>query len=275
MSRAQLGALLIGAALALCGSGVAQAQGGYAPELMQAWATEVEAFERGPMDIADPQGGTASHGLPEYAVGPATGQTADVFSLGDGGSITLFFATGIGDGPGDDFAVYENGFYSVEGLFAEFAFVEVSSNAADFARFDAISFRTTPVPSFGAVDPNDYENFAGDQPLDSGTGFDLTELAGHPLVVSGLLDLNDVAYVRLVDVIGNGSTLDADAQPVYDPYPTAFAVGGFDAEAVGVLHLAPEPSASALLAAGAGCLALLARWRTRAGGTSLPLRCLT
>jgi hypothetical protein len=132
-----------------------------------------------------------------------------------------------------------------------------------------------PVDSFEPVDPSDYENFAGDQPLDSGTGFDLAELAGHPLVASGLLDLNDVAYVRLVDVIGDGSTLDADAQPVYDPYPTAFAVGGFDAEAVGVLHVAPEPGASALLAAGAGCLALLARWRTRAGGTSLHLRSLS
>jgi hypothetical protein len=124
------------------------------------------------------------------------------------------------------------------------------------------------VASFEPVDPNDYENFAGDQPIGSGTGFDLAELAGHPLVSAGLLDLNDVAYVRLIDVIGNGTTFDADAQQVWDPYPTAFAVGGFDAEAVGVLHVAPEPGASALLAAGAGCLALLARWRTRAAGTA-------
>ena len=268
MSGAQLGSLLIGAALALCVSGVARAQGGYAPELMQAWATDVDAFQRGPMDIAEPQLGPATHGIPEYALGPASGQTADVFSLGDGGSITLFFATGVGDGPGDDFAVYENGFYSIEGLFAEFAFVEVSSNGVDFARFDALSFRAEPVGSFEPVDPNDYENFAGDQPLDSGTGFDLAELVGHPLVASGLLDLNDVAYVRLIDVIGNGTTLDADAQQVWDPYPTAFAAGGFDAEAVGVLHVAPEPGASVLLAAGASCLALLARWRAHTAGTA-------
>jgi hypothetical protein len=271
MSRVRLGSLLIGAALALCASGVAWAQGGYAPELMQAWASDVDAFQRGPMDIAQPQLGPATHGLPEYALGPASGQTADVFSLGDGGSITLFFATGIGDGPGDDFAVYENGFFSVEGLFAEFAFVEVSSNGVDFARFDALTFRVDPVASFEPVDPDDYENFAGDQPLDSGTGFELAELAGHPLVTAGLLDLNNVAYVRLIDVIGNGTTFDADAQQIWDPYPTAFAVGGFDAEAVGVLHLAPEPGADALLAAGAGCLALLARWRTRAVGTAASL----
>jgi hypothetical protein len=230
---------------------------------MQAWATEVDAFERGLMDVGEPQLGPVTHGLPEYALGPATGQVSDVFSLGDGGSITLFFATGIGDGPGDDFAVYENGFYSVEGLFAEFAFVEVSSNGVDFARFDSISYRVDPVDSFDPVDPNDYENFGGDQPIDWGTGFDLAELVGHPLVTAGLLDLNDVAYVRLIDVIGNGTTLDADAQQIWDPYPTPFEVGGFDAEAVGVLHLAPEPGDSALLAAGASCLALLARRRMR------------
>lgn len=266
MSARRIGFAGLGVALALCGPAVARAQGGYAPELMQAWATEVDAFERGPLDIADPGSGTASHGLPEYALGPASGDSSDVFSLGDGGSITLFFATGIGDGPGDDFAVYENGFYSVEGLFAEFAFVEVSSNGVDFARFDAFSFHEAPVASFGAVDPGEYENFGGNQPLGSGTGFDLAELGDHPLVAAGLLDLNDVAYVRLVDVIGNGSAMDADMQPVYDPYPTAFAVGGFDAEAVGVLHVAPEPGTTALLGVGAGALALLARIRRRDDG---------
>jgi hypothetical protein len=168
--------------------------------------------------------------------------------------------------------VYENGFYSVEGLFAEFAFVEVSSNGVDFARFDAISYRLDPVDSFDPVDPNDYENFGGDQPLDWGTGFDLAELIGHPLVTAGLVDLNHVAYVRLIDVIGNGTTLDANAQQVWDPYPTPFEVGGFDAEAVGVLHVAPEPGDSALLAAGASCLALLARRKRRAGGSATPQR---
>jgi hypothetical protein len=259
MRRGQVASLLIGAALAVCLSGVARAQGGYAPELMQAWASDVDAFERGPMDIGEPQLGPVTHGLPEYTLGPATGQVGDVFSLGDGGWITLFFATGIGDGPGDDFAVYENGFYSVEGLFAEFAFVEVSSNGVDFARFDSLSYRATPVASFDPVDPADYENFGGDQPLDWGTGFDLAELIGHPLAAAGLLDLNDVAFLRLIDVVGNGTTFDADAQQVWDPYPTPFDVGGFDVEAVGVLHVAPEPGESVLLAVGAGCLALLAR----------------
>jgi hypothetical protein len=80
-------------------------------------------------------------------------------------------------------------------------------------------------------------------------------------VVGGQLDLDQIAYVRLVDVIGNGSTLDASGAPVYDPYPTPFASGGHDADAVGVLHL-PEPDRALLLAAGflaVGALALRRR----------------
>jgi hypothetical protein len=61
--------------------------------------------------------------------------------------------------------------------------------------------------------------------------------------------------VRLVDVVGNGSTLDAQAHPVYDPWSTPFPSSGFDADAVG----APEPDAIAALASGA-----LARVRSRA-----------
>ncbi len=67
-------------------------------------------------------------------------------------------------------------------------------------------------------------------------------------------------YVRIVDVIGNGTTFDANGQPVYDPHPTAFPSGGFDLDAVGVLH-APEPGAQAMLGSGVACLAALARRR--------------
>jgi hypothetical protein len=254
--------ILLGIVLLLCAAVSAQGAGGYDPSLMAAWASAVQASERGPIDITDPdpERELASHGTPQEVLGPPTENSAEVFSLGDGGSITLFFATSIGDGPGDDFAVYENGFFNLEGLFAEFAFVEVSTNGADFARFDATSLRTTAVDSFESVDPADYENFAGDQPHGLGTGFDLAELAGHPLVTSGAVDLDDVRYVRLVDVIGNGTTFDSNGQQVYDPHSTAYPSGGFDADAVGVLH-APEPGAQAMLAAGVACLALLARRR--------------
>jgi hypothetical protein len=236
-------------------------EAGHDPSWMLDWATSVAAITRGPLDIASPAAGDASFGVPENATGPASGDSFDVVSLGDGGHITLYFESGIGDGPGDDFAVYENGFYSPNGFFGEFAFVEVSSNGFDFARFDAVALQEDPVPDGGVVDPTDYHNLAGVHPIDEGTGFDLAELSGHPLVTGGLLDLSDVGYVRIVDVIGDGSTFDHLGEPVYDPYTTAYPSGGHDLEAIGVLHVAPEPGSAAMIASGALLLATLARRR--------------
>lgn len=249
------------ATLALAGP---YTESGHAPSAMLEWAAEVEDFVRGPLDIAQPGGGNASHGQPEDALGPASGtDVLDTVSLGDGGSITLFFPGGIADAPGDDFAVFENAFYSVEGLFGELAFVEVSSNGSDYARFDPISLIAAPVPAFGSFDPTDVRSLAGKQPIDRGTGFDLTALAGHPLVTSQLLDLQDVAYVRVVDVVGDGSRLDSLGQPIYDPYPTPFAEGGFDLQGIGVLHPVPEPEAAASLVAGAIAMMFIDRSRAR------------
>jgi hypothetical protein len=234
---------------------------GYDPILMVTWATEVHEALPGPVDIAKPELGVADFGVPQNAVGPPNGNSSSVYSLGDGGSITLYFESGITDGQGDDFAVYENGFWGPGGLFAEFAFVDVSSDGLNYASFEVTTLRTAMVAPFAAVDPSDYENFAGDQPLNLGTGFDLAELANHPLDVAELLDLTDIRYVRLIDVIGNGWRFDDANQPIYDPYPTGFSAGGFDADAVGVLHAAPEPDALAMLIVGSVWLALASRRR--------------
>jgi hypothetical protein len=236
---------------------------GHPPESMLSWATEVDEFVRGPMDAAMPGLGLASFGFPENTLGEAFLVSFDVVSLGDGGWITLYFGAGIEDGAGDDFAVYENGFYAPGGFFGEFAFVEVSTNGVDFVRFAAESLQGFPVEGGEVVDPTDYGNFAGDQVSGLGTGFDLAELSSDALVVSGLLDLSDVRYVRIVDVVGDGSTLDHWGLPVYDPYPTAFSSGGFDLEAVGVLNEAPEPAFSSALGMGALALAFAARRRSR------------
>ena len=242
---------------------------GHLPAEMSAWATSVDQFLAGPLDIAQPGLGAASFGLPSLVLGPSqTGGafgSGDVFSLGDGGFITLHLLEGIGDGIGNDFAVFENVFVDQGSgfFFGEFAFVEVSTDGLDFIRFPSISLQAVAVGSFGLVDPSDYFNLAGDQMIGVGTGFDLRDLASDPLVLDGTVALTDIQYVRLVDVVGDGSTIDSLFFPIFDPYSTAFASGGFDAEAVGVLHTAPEPTLSLLLVAGAVGLIGLGRGRER------------
>jgi len=238
---------------------------GYTAGELVAWATEVSELTRGPMDIAEPELGDASYGIEGYALGPISEVMTETVSLGDGGSITLGFETGIGDGEGVDFAVFENGFWNSYGLFAEFAYVEVSTDGVQFARFDSIALNDEPVSSFAELDPTDYYNLAGDQAAGLGTGFDLAELADHPLVQSGAVDLADIGYVRLVDVIGDGSTDDGDGRQLWDPYATAFPIGGFDLDAVGVRNTAvPEPGAMLMLCAGVLALFALGRLRRQA-----------
>jgi hypothetical protein len=220
---------------------------GHSPLAMTGWATSVVQVVRGPLDVASPGAGFASFGVDENMLGAATGDPGDVVSLGDGGSASLYFDSGISNGPGDDFAVFENGFLELNGLFAELAYVEVSTDGVDFARFDSDALNTSPVDSFDQLDPTDYHGLAGRHAIGTGTGFDLADLAFDPLVMSGDVDLADINYVRIVDVLGNGSTLDGGGNPIYDPYATPFETGGFDLEAIGVIHV-PEPrSATGLL----------------------------
>jgi hypothetical protein len=224
-----------------------------------AWATEVTSLVRGPNDIADPGGGLAFFGVPENALGPATTNPSDVVSLGDGGQITVTFDLAIFDALGPDFAVFENGFEFGGALFGELAYVEVSSNGVDFARFPSESLTAGPVGAFDPIDPTDVHDLAGAFPQGQGTPFDLLELAAHSLVADGLLDLQGVRFVRMIDVIGDGSTLDSAGRPIFDPYPTAFSsgAGGFDLDAVGILHGAPEPAAGGLLLLAGAALAFL------------------
>lgn len=207
------------------------------------WASGYVDLVRGPMDIRNPGGGTVSFGSPQNAVGEASCSYTDVVSLGDGGRITMTFNPPITNGPGADFAVFENSFYSGGELFAELAFVEVSSDGTHFARFPSVSLTQTPVDTYGVLDPTNVYNLAGKHAGANitpcyGTPFDLAELANDPLVTSGQVNLGQIRYVRIVDVVGNGSTYDSavPAHPVYDPFPTAFSQGGFDLQAVAVIH---------------------------------------
>lgn len=199
------------------------------------WASGAVELVRGPMDIRNPQLGLASFGSAADALGPAEGHSFGVVSLGDGGSITLTFPHPIADGPGYDFAVFENGFSDA---FLELAFVEVSSNGGDFIRFPAVSLTpaTSQVGPWSLLDATNLHNLAGKYGQGHGVPFDLAELAHH----FPLLDVRAVTHVRLIDVVGSidplYATYDSLGNKVNDPFPTSFATGGFDLDAVAVLH---------------------------------------
>lgn len=190
---------------------------------------------------------------PAKALGPAAGNLYDVVSLGerpdgdDGapGQITLGFAEPLADRPGDDFAVFENSFPTVGLLFAELAFVEVGTDGENWARFPSVSLTSGPVDEYGALDPTDIYNLAGKHQnaygIYLGTPFDLADLSGHPAVTAGLVDLQEINWVRLVDIPGGGlysdeaTALGYDADhPIYDVFPTTGSAG-FDVEAVAVI----------------------------------------
>jgi hypothetical protein len=187
---------------------------------------------RGKKDIAVQGSDTTSVGTAANALGKADGN--QVVSLGDGGSATLSFNAAIYNGAGADFAVFENAFNAT---FLELAFVEVSSDGQHFFRFpsESLSDTTIAVGSFGSIDARNIHNLAGKYQSQYGTPFDLDDLLGTPG-----LDVNNVTHVRIVDVVGsldpNYATRDSQGRKINDQYPTAFPSGGFDLDAVGVIH---------------------------------------
>lgn len=208
--------------------------------LIKAWANGC-TVTRGLLDIDKPDSGYASSGSAADATGAVNGT---VVSLGDSGVAVLTFAQPIANGVGADFAVFENGFpnpQASEEAFLELAFVEVSSDGANWARFPARSLTQTSVQlssvaGLGYINARQVHNLAGKYTSGYGTPFDLAELAGLPG-----LNVNAVTHVRLIDVIGNvgprGSRDDSGAI-INDPYPTFFPTGGFDLDAVAVLNSA-------------------------------------
>ncbi len=241
--------------------------------IFRGWATEVVSYEPAP--------GLAGQWTdPSMALGPATGSNIDIVSLGHlsqdqisqglpPGQITLSFAEPIRQGAGYDFVVFENAFISSADwsgdslagqMFAELAYVEVSSNGVDFVRFPSVSLTEELVGRYGTIEISNAYNLAGKHPnangICTGTPFDLKEIADDPDVVSTLVDINDIRYVRIVDVPGSGDFYDdavlhidsatwgvwdfyADNHPIYDAWDASMAAdpsGGFDLEAVGVLR---------------------------------------
>ncbi len=205
------------------------------------WATEA-VVSLGYKDIALPQYGFVSYGTATDAVGKVE-DSPRIVSLGDGGEAILTFENPIVNGKGADFAVFENAFFmndTSELAFLELAFVEVSTDGQEYIRFPAISEIQPEIQtgSFEFLNARYIYNFAGKYTKFYGTPFDLEDL--KELVIGTNIDLNEINYVKIIDVVGsinpNFATYDSLDYVVNDPYPTAFESGGFDLDAVGVIH---------------------------------------
>lgn len=263
----------LAAALALAATAHA---GPYAPAAGQPGSTAIiqtsssfVGWATGYLDFLPGPNVDAVFQTPAKGLGPATGDPTDVVVLGDSGRITLTFNGFITNGPGADFAVFENSFSDT---FLELAWVEISSNGTNFFRFPNFSLTPGAIGAFGSLDPTNLDGLAGKYRGGYGTPFDLDLLKTVPG-----LDVNAVRYVRIVDIVANGTALDSLNRPIFDPHPTVGS-GGFDLDAVGVIHAAPvpEPSTVVLMLGGLAVFGLLGRRRMRraalvlAGATALP-----
>lgn len=227
----------------------------YVNPLFFGWVQQVTVYAPAP-------GVASGWNDPSYALGPVTGDNWDIVSLGDlgttaigngtaAGRITLDFVTPVRNLSGADFVVFENGFVSggqagvLGQIIAELAYVEVSSNGSDFARFPSRSRTPAAVGAYGTINPTNVFNLAGKHVNAGGqswgTPFDLSQLASDPLCDPLLypggkppVDLNAIRYVRLVDIPGNGSFIDSQGSSIYDAWLTTGS-GGFDLEALGAI----------------------------------------
>lgn len=198
------------------------------------WAISCEV-ERGLRQIDLPDSDYTSSGSALYAIGKPDAPLT--VSLGDGGSATLSFAAPFYNGPGYDFAVFENGFGSGSEAFLELAFVEVSSDGVNYFRFPATSEEQTlsQKESFDNSDATLFNNLAGKHIVNFGTPFDLADLPD-----TSALDKQNVTHVKVIDVIGNidpsFASVDYNGNIINDPWPSNFPQGGFDLDAVGVIN---------------------------------------
>jgi hypothetical protein len=196
-----------------------------------AWANQC-AVTRGFQDISTPSLGLATLGDASLVIGKADGAAA--VSLGDGGIVICQFPNVITNGSGYDFAVFENGFNND---FLELAFVEVSSDGINYFRFKSHSLSDTinQCSTFGSTNATKINNLAGKYRGGFGTPFDLQELSGK----AGL-DINSITHIKIIDVIGSLNKMyanyDGYGNKINDPWPTPFPQGGFDLDAVGVIH---------------------------------------
>ncbi|MBL7766617.1 MAG: T9SS type A sorting domain-containing protein [Chitinophagaceae bacterium] len=231
--------------------GVTSAQAQFAPQALQPGSTAIHkdsniilgwagqcSIQRGYQNIADTILGLTSQGDSLSATGYADG---NIVSLGDGGIATYYFSNPLTNGPGADFALFENGFLDPldsNMAYLEFAFVEVSNDGLNYYRFPATCDQDTNNQIAGTgqyVDTRKMNGLAGKYIGSYGTPFDLQDLS---MILS--LDVNQIRYVRIIDVIGSlnklHGTFDQSGHIINDPYPTPYPTGGFDLDALGIIH---------------------------------------
>ncbi len=252
--------------------------------IFRGWATGVKSYAPAP-------GVGSDWDDPTLALGPAAGDQLDIVSLGDldqsqidqgvqPGRITLVFGdpcnptdpNHIRDVAGYDFVIFENGFTSsfsnpiygfVSGeVFAELGYVEVSTDGVYFVRFPPVSLTAGTVGPLGTIEIDDVFNLAGKHPNGygkcTGTPFDLRGIADEAMVQNGIVDINNIIYVRIVDIPGSGNFNDNAMahidpgtrpnwanydvnNPIYDAWVT-WDSAGVDLEAIGVLHPQEHPA---------------------------------
>jgi len=193
------------------------------------WASAC-IVERGWKNITDTTLGKTSTG-DIYSATEKSGING-VVSLGDGGSAILTFSSPIINGNGADFAVFENAFNNT---FLELAHVEVSSDGFNYFRFESSSLSQINSQIMNEVNATDIRNLAGKYRAQYGTPFDLEEMVGITN-----LNVNSITHVKIIDAIGSinqsYASYDSQGNMINDPFPTPFETGGFDLDAIGVIH---------------------------------------
>ena len=193
------------------------------------WASAC-IVERGWKNITDTTLGKTSTG-DIYSATEKSGING-VVSLGDGGTAILTFSSPIINGNGPDFAVFENAFNNT---FLELAHVEVSSDGFNYFRFESSSLSQINSQIMNEVNATDIRNLAGKYRAQYGTPFDLEEMVGITN-----LNVNSITHVKIIDAIGSinqsYASYDSQGNMINDPFPTPFETGGFDLDAIGVIH---------------------------------------
>jgi hypothetical protein len=205
--------------------------------LFVAWGDSC-LIKRGWINIMDTTLGKPTNGFDIDAKGKPDNV---ILSLGDAGEAIYYFSNPVINGPGFDFAIFENGFRNPADsnmAYLELATVEVSNNGEVYYAFKAESLTDTTVQVSGVgeyMDCRKVNNLAGKYVAEYGTPFDLDELT--PILG---LDVNNIHYIKIKDVIGSLNDdfcrRDGNYQKINDPYPTNFPTCGFDLDGIGIIH---------------------------------------